>query len=289
MSLGFDNAPFSLVVLSLVGLIGMFKSSSGYGVVRGIDINTIYNGDIWRFLTANLYFSSAPQFVVGIFLIYTFRNFERQMGTKKFAAFMTIAFVATSISNVAILSTFASMRLGLSISPGPYFFIYSLIPFYHKLVPKLNATAHSILKISFSEKSLIYLFGLQLLISDGLESFVAGLSGLIIGYLYLNNILDFQRFRLPQFIENSFSRFGLLTTFLPFSGVQNRQPVVNTNTNRTRYEAQAFDQSLRANRPTEESIEALMNLGFDRQRAIDALIMSGNNVNMAANNLFSGR
>lgn len=55
--------------------------------------------------------------------------------------------------------------------------------------------------VSFSEKSGIYLLAAQLLFSNGLESILAGLIALSFGFIYTQNLVRVQSFRLPGFVE----------------------------------------------------------------------------------------
>lgn len=55
--------------------------------------------------------------------------------------------------------------------------------------------------MQLSEKSWIYMLSCQLLLSDGLSSILAGLSGIVAGYLYETDGYGFQNFRLPRSVE----------------------------------------------------------------------------------------
>jgi hypothetical protein len=73
---------------------------------------------------------------VGIILIYNLRLFERFMGSRKFGALVCLSGGIATLSNVAIMTILASMDMDhIYPSPGPFFFIYSLIPlFYRKFI-----------------------------------------------------------------------------------------------------------------------------------------------------------
>lgn len=62
-------------------------------------------------------------------------------------------------------------------------------------------TQYVCLGLEFSEKSWIYLLALQLLFGEGVASLVAGLTGLLTGYLYDINLFGLQKLRAPVFFE----------------------------------------------------------------------------------------
>ena len=77
-----------------------------------------------------------------------------------------------------------------------YCFIEKLIPCLDH-IPKMHSSQYALMGFEFSEKSWIYLLGCQLLLSDGIASIVAALSGLLAGYLYDQDGYGIQSYRLP--------------------------------------------------------------------------------------------
>jgi hypothetical protein len=69
-------------------------------------------------------------------------------------------------------------------------------------VPKLHPS--SMMGVIFSEKSWTYLLAGQLMFCDGISSFSSAIIGLLIGYIYDNNMFNVQVFRLPRSIEVRF-------------------------------------------------------------------------------------
>eukprot|EP00602_Paraphysomonas_sp_CaronLab_P003754 CAMPEP_0185034908 /NCGR_PEP_ID=MMETSP1103-20130426/25333_1 /TAXON_ID=36769 /ORGANISM="Paraphysomonas bandaiensis, Strain Caron Lab Isolate" /LENGTH=234 /DNA_ID=CAMNT_0027571753 /DNA_START=224 /DNA_END=928 /DNA_ORIENTATION=- len=231
------------------------------------------------------------------------RQFERQLGTRKFGSFVAVSYAIATLSQLAVVTTASSMGISISMAPGPYFFIYSLLALYHRHVPKLHPSRHSLLGgFRFSEKTWTYLFALQLLLGDGIGSVCAGGSGLAAGYLYLSNILCLQSFRMPRFIERLCSPVSYLlgNNYRPNTAVPN--PLGGTGVGRAprvpavpEFQRQQQDDGYShmlppqvTAPPSEEDIQSIVNLGFERQQAINALRLTGNNVEAAANNLFSG-
>lgn len=55
--------------------------------------------------------------------------------------------------------------------------------------------------VQLSEKSIIYVFALQLCFGAGFSSLLSSLSGLVTGYAYRSDGLGLQNLRLPKMIE----------------------------------------------------------------------------------------
>ena len=166
-----------------------------------VDLFRLVRGEIWRLVTSFLVFPNIAQLSVGMILLYTCRQFERQMGSKKFGAFLVFSFLVSTLVNVAAVTVASSIGYYLVPSSGPFSLIYGLLMFYYWHIPKLHSTQYAILGMDLSEKSWIYLVAAQLLFSDGVPSVVSGLSGMLAGYLYETDGFGLQSFRLPRFVE----------------------------------------------------------------------------------------
>lgn len=257
--------------------------------------------------------------------MYSFRQFERQMGSNKFGSFVLTSYVLATLAQMGIVVSASSMGIPLTLSAGPYFLIYSLLACYHKLVPKIQPAKANISSIVFSEKSWVYFLAIQLLFSEGSSSFLAGASGLLTGYLYLNDVISLQKIRLPSFISQLFSPLAFICGPTAASTLPNGPTPVppgrpgqgrgNNGGGGRAVQRQGAFGDVRGgggyNRgdnllggqggmgfqrhhmpppppPPEESIETLINLGFERDRVIRALQNRDNNVEAAANFLLSG-
>lgn len=95
----------------------------------------------------------------------------------------------------------------------------SIFCFSSGYVPKIYSNQYVLAGLTFSEKSGIYLLAAQLFFSDGLSSIAAAVIALIFGFLYSQNNLGLQRFRLPKFIEVRkiyfLPTFHVLSSFSP--------------------------------------------------------------------------
>lgn len=64
-------------------------------------------------------------------LLYTCRQFERHMGSKKFGAFLVFTFFVSTLVSVGAAVTASSIGYYLIPSSGPFAFIFALLAFYY--------------------------------------------------------------------------------------------------------------------------------------------------------------
>jgi hypothetical protein len=212
----------------------------------------------------------------------------------------------------------------------------------------MHPSKSNIASVAFSEKSWIYFLALQLLFSEGSSSFLgkqwpckystmchlpqlifyfmvfvmltllltaAGISGLLTGYLYINDVMSIQKFRLPTIVSQIFSPLGFIFGPTAASSLPNGStptppgrpgagngaggPIGGQGQGGANGRGEALfggqgNTGFQPYRmaapppPPEEAIESLINLGFERDRVIRALQSRDNNVEAAANFLLSG-
>lgn len=155
----------------------------------------------------------------------------------------------------------------------------------------------------------------SLISSSSIPIYIAGLSGLLTGYLYLNDVMSIQQFRLPAAVGRMCYPFTFL--FGPTAASTLPNGPTPAPPGRPRQEGQGHrhggangagrrGETLFAPRggntgggfpahqmappapPSEEAIESLMNLGFERSRVVLALQSRDNNLEAAANFLLAG-
>ena len=135
------------------------------------------------------------------------------MGTRKFASFCASGLLFSSVSQLALLATAITCEIPLRLSTGPYFFIFSQLPFYYsnnydffisyhfiktplEYVPKTQSSLTSMRgMLSISEKSWVYLLAFQLLLSEGWSSFLVGMCGTLAGTVYMMEGTGIQKLR----------------------------------------------------------------------------------------------
>jgi hypothetical protein len=116
---------------------------------------------------------------------------------------------------------------------------------------------------------------LQLLWSSFPGSLVSGVCGLIAGVLYRSETLSLKHWRVPNFLEKA-----CVSYILPW--LSSTSSTVASHDAGRRRSPQIGQQEMPV---PEESIAALVSLGFERERAITALRASNLNVERAASSL----
>ncbi|TVU00743.1 hypothetical protein EJB05_53826 [Eragrostis curvula] len=186
---GFRNAPASRAVVVAAAL---FSVTFGFrGRLR--DLGLVYEKlQIWRLIISLFAFSSTPELIFGAALLYYFRVFERQIGSNKYAVFIIFSTVVSVLLQILALGYLKDPSLDM-LTSGPYGLIFaSYVPFFFDIPISMK---FRIFGLSVSDKSFVYLAGLQLLFSSGRHSIIPGLSGILAGLLYRMNTFGIRRLK----------------------------------------------------------------------------------------------
>ncbi|EXC34971.1 hypothetical protein L484_014698 [Morus notabilis] len=133
------------------------------------------------------------------------------------------------------------------VASGPYGLIFaSFVPFFFDIPV---STRFRVFGVRFSDKSFIYLAGLQLLLSSWKRSILPGVCGILAGFIYRLNILRIRKAKRNY------------PSSMPSSAME----------------------------PSEDSIATLVSMGFDRNNARQALVQARNDVNVATNILLEAQ
>ncbi|KQK10166.2 hypothetical protein BRADI_2g52800v3 [Brachypodium distachyon] len=211
------------------------------------------------------------------------RVFERQIGSNKYAVFIVFSTTVSVLLQILALGYLKDPSLAPLIS-GPYGLIFaSYVPFFFDIP---ISTKFCIFGLRLSDKSFIYLAGLQLLFSSGRRSVIPGISGILAGLLYRVNLFGIRRLKVPDFATSLFSRFSW-----PFANISyQRLPVTRTDENIPYHQARQMEGvPATTPDPVETSISTLVSMGFDRASAIQALALTNNDVNLASNILLEAQ
>lgn len=290
--------------------------------------DVMIHGEIHRLFLHPLTFSSMGELVTGLLVLVPFmRQFEREMGTKKFGSFLLVKCLLLStifqlLCLLCLESTFSSSsnQYRFDLSPGPYSFIGSLLFLYHVYTPRLYPKFIGILGFDLSEKSINYGFTFVTVYSQGLSSIIPTLSGFIASWISISqsNFYGSWECVLPSFVYNIAISVGkifgldqLITTniYLSRSGIN--AAIMRHHDNHRQLHRHAppprgfggarggggfaaaaqqpqFQPMPPSAPPSEEAIEQLTAMGFERDAVIRALGATDNNVEAAANRLLSG-
>jgi len=101
---GLGNAPVTRGVIALTTCTSVLAIMGGANTTLslhwwGIGAATL----AWRILTFQLHFANWWHLAVGVALLYQFRQFERQWGARKYAAFLIVSTAFSSLISLALL------------------------------------------------------------------------------------------------------------------------------------------------------------------------------------------
>ncbi|KAK9290501.1 hypothetical protein L1049_008671 [Liquidambar formosana] len=286
---GFNNAPVTRTFVIACGLFTVFFGIQGRSNKLGLSYQDIFGKlHFWKLIMSVLAFSSTPEMMFGLYLLYYFRVFERQIGSNKYSVFILFSVVVSLLFEILALALLKDPTLNI-LTSGPYGLIFSsFIPFYFDIPV---STRFRVFGIHFSDKSFIYLAGLQLLLSSWKRSILPGLCGILAGSLYRLNVFRIRKLKFPEFINSFFSRLSW-----PSTGSPPVAPTRNVVRNLPSYagrqvEHQGNYPSPMAStvEPSEDAIATLVSMGFDRNSARQALVQARNDVNVATNILLEAQ
>eukprot|EP00898_Chlorokybus_atmophyticus_P000786 jgi/Chlat1/1708/Chrsp127S01937 len=311
---GFYHAPvIKTVVLATTALslfAGITRNAQSFNLSR---LAVLRRREWWRVLTSGFVFSSPGEIIFGLYLLYYFRIFERQVGSSKFGAYTVITLALSSLLQVASLVIQSDSR---PLASGPYGLIFaSFVPFLFDIP---HAARFSVFGLRLSDKVFIYVAGLQMLLSQGRASIVSGLCGLLAGLTHRSNILGLRHFEFPSFVNNLVASIlrPIIASSPPTVTATRRVAEQNGARRPPRVRTigmqagQGFTDQLvggsgpelwgnppgqgsrRATPmnpsappaqavPSEENIEALVAMGFDREVARRALVNGNNDITVA--------
>uniref|UniRef100_W5M5V6 UBA domain containing 2 n=1 Tax=Lepisosteus oculatus TaxID=7918 RepID=W5M5V6_LEPOC len=162
---------------------------------------------IWRLICGRLICLDLKDTFCSSLLIYNFRIFERRYGSRKFASFLFGAWILSALFDTLLaeaLRCFSDLKVDVLPSGllGPVFALF--VPFYCSIprvqVPQVFGP------VPITNKSLVYIVGLQLLTSSSVM-WINAVSGLVSGTLYCCNIFKMQHIIfVPRWIARCSSR-----------------------------------------------------------------------------------
>ncbi|CAD5326020.1 unnamed protein product [Arabidopsis thaliana] len=257
---GFHNAPVTKAFVITSALFTVFFGIQGRSSKLGLSYQDIFEKfRIWKLIMSTFAFSSTPELMFGLYLLYYFRVFERQIGSNKYSVFILFSGTVSLLLEVILLSLLKDTTANL-LTSGPYGLIFaSFIPFY--------------LDIPVSTRSIF-----------------PGICGIIAGSLYRLNILGIRKAKFPEFVASFFSRlsFPSFGNSPPPAPSRNIVGTISPNTGRRAERSQPAPLPSSVE-PSEEAITTLVSMGFDRNAARQALVHARNDVNAATNILLEAQ
>ncbi|KAJ3693756.1 hypothetical protein LUZ60_009236 [Juncus effusus] len=279
---GFQNAPVTRALIVACGFLTVVLGFRGRSRHLGFSFQDIAkNPRIWRIFASALAFSSSPELLFGVYLLYYFRVFERQIGSNKFSVFILFSSVVSTLLEFIALMLLKDTKFNI-LASGPYSLIFALfVPFYFDIP---ISSRFNIFGVNFSNKFFIYTAGLQLLLSNWKRSLVPGICGILAASLYRLNLFGIRKIKIPGAIASFFSQYFAG----PPAGTSNpsrRNITQNLSPHMNRQNQRNFGpaRTVPLPEPTESSVETLVSMGFDANSARQALRQARNDLNAATN------
>ncbi|CAI5704064.1 unnamed protein product [Peronospora effusa] len=322
---GFYGAPVTYAYSLAVGVASSATLLLDRGHVLALDRDAVLiRSQYWRLFSSQMTFQHGLAVSLGLYVVFQFRVLERQLGSRKFGSVVVFVMLISGALQLTALSSVSSSLVEF-IPGGPYPVLGALAVYFNRYIPKLQPRTVSVWGMHFSDKSSTYLLIFVLLACD-FRALIPFLGGSVLGMLFHSTPLG--RLRLPSFVCSMFGLLHPLFEVVPASTLalqRHRRAIeaqrrLNGRYNRGRPAApvvggQGFHDQLlpgaggvlpgggpaaaavgggmlppqmAAAPPSEDAIQQLIALGFERERAIQALQFTYNNVEAAANRLLNG-
>lgn len=285
---GFNNAPVTKTFVIASALFTVFFGIQGRSFKLGLSYQDIFTKlSIWKLITSVFAFSSTPELMFGLYLLYYFRVFERQIGSNKYSVFILFSVMASFLFEVMAVAILKDPTSNL-LTSGPYGLIFaSFVPFFFDIPV---STWFRIFGVRFSNKSFIYLAGLQLLLSSWKRSLLPGICGILAGSLYRLNVFRIRKAKFPEFITSFFSCVSWPSIGNPpTTPARNLAGNVPSYTTRQVERTYASAVASSAIEPSEDAVATLVSMGFDQNSARQALVHARNDINAATNILLEAQ
>jgi len=96
-----------------------------------IDIIKILHGEVSRLFLSQFIYGSIVEGIVGTIILFSCRQFERQMGSRKYGAFLFLCWILFTLLSIAVSTLLISIGYTLIPATGPYFFVFAQLAFYY--------------------------------------------------------------------------------------------------------------------------------------------------------------
>ena len=270
------------------------------------------------------FFESTSELIVGLsFLAHFLRRMEQELSTRRLIAWLLILQVACIFSRLVAVATLDEDTVSAFMAPasakGPYLVVGGVLYWYKACVPRLypRFLSSTMFGISLSEKSFPYGWALYILFMRGIASIIVGAIGGFACAIYLfllnavtkntGSTINIPFLDIPDAVVNLLPWESLGSLFLldanpkvyaPFISRATMIPTGDGRARRPRRRVASTSQRVQPVAetpvavavpvPSPEAIAQLTSMGFEEQRVKEALQVSDNNVERAANILLTG-
>lgn len=305
-NVGFYGAPVSKSLMLFIGCghaVTYIPALQSFRRLLKVDVQNLDSvSKLIRFFPSKLAFPETRDTILVLFLIYFFRVFERRYGSLKFSSVLLTSFT------VSVLLELAAAWLTGFHQAGPFGLALPLLIPYYLHVPVLSSAAFG--QVSVSSKTLAYLLGLQIAVASSGHLAVTACS-LVAGLLFCSPIVH--KLRLPGWFgrvcDATFGRVfhssapeggGLQGATLEIQRSQQAEAIEQQLMRaRNRHNVPIGGRQMRLEemwgrgqrgaaaavqqQPSPELLQTLVDMGFSRQRAVQALQQAGGDLDQATN------
>lgn len=174
---GFVNSPVTKTIIASVILATVFGSIIESQSRLTLHMDSVIEGkQVWRLLTHNFVFTTPGELLFGIVLLYFFRQFERQLGSSRYAAFALV----TSTLYTAVLAGLQVAQPLLMPASGPYALIFACVVHFFFETPKVYHF-QVLGALDLSDKTFAYMLAVQLVFSAPPRSLLSCAAALLAG------------------------------------------------------------------------------------------------------------
>ncbi|KAK4744728.1 hypothetical protein SAY87_011040 [Trapa incisa] len=182
----FDNAPVTRAFFVASVISTHFLGILGRTARFDLSYQDIFQKfQLWKLLASFLTFLSTPELAFGLYLLYYFRVFERQIGL------IRINYVGKVILIILCSPSWTGHSMNLTSGLCGLIFA-SFIPLYFNIPV---STRFQVFGVRFTGKFFTYLAGLQLLLSSWRRSIIPGICGIVASTMYRLNDFYIRKFK----------------------------------------------------------------------------------------------
>ncbi|CAP71022.1 uncharacterized protein PODANS_6_3930 [Podospora anserina S mat+] len=215
--MSFTNAPVTRTLV--VGFVGASIAASLLDIKHyfyiSIGTHILQYHQLWRVLAYQLCYLNSSEVLFGAMALYNMRTIEQRWGSRKYASFILVTALFTSIVPPLILTAFLRpLSFGVLdfLPAGPTPIIFAILAQYHAMIPHMYKykvalatgppTGQDSAALTFSDKSTKYMMAGQLAMSQFPGSLLGAVVGWLVGYAWRNEALPgvLTRWRVPGWV-----------------------------------------------------------------------------------------
>jgi membrane associated rhomboid family serine protease len=286
-------------LLSIASVLSyvLIHSKNAHNAMSMDTSRVLQQGEWYRLLTAHISFGSTGEVVLGNLILAHFsKRFEREMGSRKFVLWLLQVYLVAISLLWTIIITLLSLSAGDEKEPnnlqyyyasGPYPTLGALLYLYYRFTPRLHPRFFGVLGFNISEKAIPYAFALPMVFYQGAATLIPTMCGSLAAWLAIHYPMDI----VPNGVADMCSSIASPLVEAPPGMLAPRQQTPQQQQQPPRAApraAAAAPQPQQPQPPSQEAIDQLTSMGFDRETVVRALQQSNNSVERALDRLLSG-